>query len=55
LRLQGFLFGAPSAPNHRVKASSLPIFIHLALVLLAGIYLPTPLQHWFQKAAELLR
>lgn len=54
-RLQGFLFGAPSEPNHRVQASSLPILIHLALVLLAGIYLPTPLQQWFQRAAELLQ
>ena len=55
LRLQGFLFGAPPEPNHKVQASSLPILIHLFLVLMAGLWLPSELQHWFQRAAELLQ
>jgi hydrogenase-4 component F len=37
-----------------VDASSLPIVLHLALVLAAGISLPAVLVAWFQRAAELL-
>jgi hydrogenase-4 component F len=54
-RLQDLLFGEPTEPAHPVKASSLPFLIHLALVLIAGIYLPSTLTGWFERAAELLR
>jgi hydrogenase-4 component F len=37
-----------------VKASYVPMFAHLALVLLAGFYLPAPLVAWFQHVAALL-
>ncbi len=53
-RLQGILFGAPTTPDHPVNASSLPLVVHLSLVLVAGLYLPTALVAWFQRAAELL-
>ena len=52
LRLQGLVFGAPSADSGVVvKASYLPMFAHLGLVLLAGVYLPAPLVAWFQHVA----
>jgi hydrogenase-4 component F len=54
LRLQGTILGKPTGPTHRVDASSLPIVLHLALVLAAGISLPAVLVAWFQRAAELL-
>jgi hydrogenase-4 component F len=54
LRLQGMLFGAPSEPSHTVKASSFPFALHLLLVLIAGLYLPTALAAWFQRAAEVM-
>jgi hydrogenase-4 component F len=54
LRLQGMVFGPPNEPVHRVKASSLPLFLHLLLVLVAGLYLPAALVAWFQRAAEFL-
>jgi hydrogenase-4 component F len=54
LRLQGMLFGVPSGPVHEVKASSVPVILHLALVLAAGLYLPKTLVSWFTRAAELL-
>ena len=38
----------------RVKASHAPMFAHLALVLLAGVYLPAPLVAWFQNVAARL-
>jgi hydrogenase-4 component F len=53
-RLQDLLFGAPTEPVHRVEASSMPLIAHLALVLIAGLYLPPTLVSWFQRAAELL-
>src|SRR5690606_22414595 len=42
LRMQDVLFGEPSGPTGGVKASYLPLFIHLALVLVAGLWLPEP-------------
>lgn len=53
-RLTGVAFGAPRGPTGPVKASYLPIFAHLALVLIAGIWLPGPLVAWFQHVATLL-
>ena len=54
MRLQGVVFGAPQAASRKVSASSVPIFIHLALVLLAGLWLPPVLMQWFQQVARLL-
>jgi hydrogenase-4 component F len=51
LRLQGLVFGAPAAGGQPVRASYAPMFAHLALVLLAGLYLPGPLVAWFQNVA----
>jgi hydrogenase-4 component F len=54
-RLQDLLFGEPTEPAHPVKASSIPLLIHMTLVLIAGIYLPPTLAAWFERAAELLK
>jgi hydrogenase-4 component F len=54
LRLQNVLFGEPSAPAGRVKASYVPLFVHLALVLMAGLWLPDPLVRWFRAVAAQL-
>jgi hydrogenase-4 component F len=54
LRLQNVLFGTPTTPDHPVNASSLPLILHLTLVLIAGLYLPSSLVAWFQRASELL-
>jgi hydrogenase-4 component F len=54
LRLQDILFGEPSGPIGRVKASYLPLFVHLALVLVAGLWLPDPVIRWFRNVAALL-
>ncbi|HEX5795226.1 MAG TPA: hydrogenase 4 subunit F [Geminicoccaceae bacterium] len=54
LRLNGLAFGAPRGPVGKADASSLPMFAHLALVLVAGLYLPAPLVAWFQNVAGLL-
>jgi hydrogenase-4 component F len=55
LRLHGMAFGKPSGDVAPIKASSLPIGAHFALVLMAGIWLPPSLVVWFQHVASLLR
>ena len=54
LRLSEAAFGNPLGRMAPVKASYVPLFAHLALVLVAGIYLPGPLVAWFQNVARLL-
>jgi hydrogenase-4 component F len=54
LRLGGLAFGTPSGSTAPVEASYVPLFAHLALVFVAGIYLPGPLVTWFQHVAHLL-
>jgi hydrogenase-4 component F len=54
LRLIGMAFGAPTGQVDKVEASVVPLFAHLSLVLLAGLYLPGYLVAWFQNVARLL-
>ena len=55
LRLTGAIFGQPRGSAAPAETSYLPMFLHLALVLGAGIYLPPPMVAWFQHIANLLR
>jgi len=54
LRLNTIAFGEPRGPTDDAKASYVPMFAHLALVLVAGIYMPPHLVVWFQNVAKLL-
>src|SRR5499425_1762787 len=54
LRLNTIAFGEPRGPVAEAKASYVPMFAHLALVLVAGIYRPPHLVAWFQNVAKLL-
>jgi hydrogenase-4 component F len=54
LRLNTIAFGEPRGETARSDASYLPMFAHLALVLVAGIYLPPVLVTWFQNVARML-
>jgi hydrogenase-4 component F len=54
LRLNGIAFGEPRGPNAKAKASYVPMFAHLSLVLAAGIYMPPAVVVWFQNVAGLL-
>ena len=53
-RVTGIAFGTPTGRMEPVKASYVPMFLHLALVLCAGLYLPPALVAWFQHVAALL-
>jgi hydrogenase-4 component F len=54
LRLVGIVFGPPEGPATPTRASYLPLFAHLLLVLVAGVWLPGPLVAWFRHVAALL-
>jgi hydrogenase-4 component F len=54
LRLNSIAFGAPRGPVAPAQASYVPMFTHLGLVLVAGLYMPPALVAWFQNVAGLL-
>lgn len=54
LRMSGLAFGKPEGSMAPAKASFVPMYTHLALVLGAGLYLPPPVVEWFQHVARLL-
>jgi hydrogenase-4 component F len=54
LRLNAIAFGEPRGPTAKAEASYVPMFAHLALVLVAGIYMPPAFVSWFQNVAKLL-
>ena len=53
-RLQDMLFGEPGESVGRVQASYLPLFVHLAIVLAAGVWLPEPVVAWLKSVAAQL-
>ncbi|MBY0429730.1 MAG: hydrogenase 4 subunit F, partial [Rhodospirillales bacterium] len=61
IRLQGMAFGEPGRhaglpANSRILevVALIPLYLHLVLVLVAGLYLPASLVSWFQSVARLL-
>jgi hydrogenase-4 component F len=54
LRLSGVAFGEPHGSTEPARASLVPMYVHLALVFVAGFYLPPPLVTWFQHIASML-
>jgi hydrogenase-4 component F len=54
LRMQEVLLGEPNGPAGKVKASYIPLFVHLAVVLVAGVWLPEPIVRWFNVVAAQL-
>jgi hydrogenase-4 component F len=54
LRLNTIAFGEVRGPVARSEASYLPMFLHLAIVFTAGIYIPPALVLGFENVAKLL-
>jgi hydrogenase-4 component F len=54
LRLNSIAFGEPRGPSEVASASYVPMFVHLALVFVTGIYMPPALVLSFQNVAKLL-
>jgi hydrogenase-4 component F len=54
LRLQDIVFGEPTGQAHPARASYIPAYVHLTLVLIAGVWLPGPVVQWFRSVAMML-
>jgi hydrogenase-4 component F len=54
LRTQQLVFGEPEGPAGKVTASFVPLFLHLGIVLMAGLWLPAPMVQWFRAVAAQL-
>jgi len=54
MHLNTIAFGEPRGPTAKAEASYVPMFAHLTLVFVSGIYMPSALVVWFQNVAKLL-
>lgn len=54
-KVQPMVAGLIPAGQKPLAAANIPVFLHLALVLLLGIYLPGFLANWFHLAVEILK
>ncbi|HWG75429.1 MAG TPA: hydrogenase 4 subunit F [Steroidobacteraceae bacterium] len=53
-RVQPMVFGETSGQRLSHPPALLPVFAHLAIVLVLGIYVPPYLAHWYQAAASFI-
>ncbi|MEQ1440084.1 hydrogenase 4 subunit F [Fontimonas sp. SYSU GA230001] len=53
-RVQPMVFGETTAKPLPHPPALVPVFVHLALVLMLGLYIPPFLAHWFRLAAALI-
>ena len=54
-KVQPMVFGDIPPHQKQVKAAHLPVILHMVLVLIIGIYMPTFLSEWFHMAVGLLK
>ncbi|MBI3795330.1 MAG: hydrogenase 4 subunit F [Nitrospinae bacterium] len=54
-KAQPMVFGDPTHKREDVNFGSLPVYLHMALVLFLGVYIPVFLQNWFLGAVEILK
>ncbi len=54
LQAMNISFGAPRGSVAPLRVSYVPMFAHLGLVAMAGIYIPQPVLAWFRHVANLL-
>ncbi len=53
-KVQPMVFGATDAPTLPHPPALLPVFTHMALVLLLGLYIPRFLTEWYHQAARFI-
>ncbi len=53
-KVQPMVFGEPSGQRLPHSPALLPVFAHLGLVLLLGLFIPPYLAQWYQAAARLI-
>jgi hydrogenase-4 component F len=54
-RVQPMVSGDIPDNQKPIKVAHLPVLLHMALVLMLGLYIPDFLNHWFQAAVVLLK
>ncbi len=54
LRLTGVAFGTPTGEDQEMHGSLVPLWLHIALIVLIGLHMPGPMVAWFQSVAALL-
>jgi hydrogenase-4 component F len=53
-RVQSMVFGETTVKRLPHPPALLPVFVHLSLVLLLGLYVPSYLADWYRQAARLI-
>jgi hydrogenase-4 component F len=53
-KVQPMVFGETTARRLPHQPALLPVFVHLALVLMLGLYIPPYLEQWYRQAAALI-
>jgi hydrogenase-4 component F len=53
-RVQEMVFGETTAKRLPHPPALIPVFVHLAIVLMLGLYIPPYLAEWYRQAAQLI-
>ena len=53
-KVQPMVFGRSAVPRLPHRPALVPVFVHLAIVLLLGLYIPPFLAGWYRQAAQLI-
>jgi hydrogenase-4 component F len=53
-KVQPMVFGDTTAVRLPVRPAMMPVFVHLALVLMLGLWIPPFLADWYRSAARLI-
>jgi hydrogenase-4 component F len=53
-KVQPMVFGASALPLLPHRPALIPVFVHLAIVLLLGLYIPPFLADWYRQAVQLI-
>ena len=54
VKVQPMVFGESQAPKLPHSPALVPVFVHLAMVLILGLYIPPALAEWYRAAARLI-
>ncbi len=54
MKVQPMAFGESKAPKLPHSPALVPVFVHLAIVLVLGLYIPPALADWYRAAARLI-
>jgi hydrogenase-4 component F len=53
-KVQPMVFGEPTAKRLQYRPALVPVFVHLAIVLMLGLWIPPYLADWYRQAARLI-